>query len=200
MSNISRRDFLKTAGVMTLAVAAAGVLAGCEGNTAPAPEANKPEVTTNSVSYTSYTGDKLTVESLGRFNLYASHDAKEPDWCQTVLKVTWTKPEYSTETMVGANAIGVMSQSAKPMYNAANINQVDGRLKKKFNLSDANMIYDLSDTDMEFGNALKVEKYIVMKTKEFATNDLKIIISFVDEKGEVKSLIMPLSVAATDVY
>ena len=32
MSNISRRDFLKTAGVMTLAVAAAGVLAGCEGN------------------------------------------------------------------------------------------------------------------------------------------------------------------------
>ena len=38
MSNISRRDFLKTAGVMTLAVAAAGVLAGCEGNAA------KPEV------------------------------------------------------------------------------------------------------------------------------------------------------------
>ena len=35
MSNISRRDFLKTAGVMTLAVAAAGVLAGCEGNAAP---------------------------------------------------------------------------------------------------------------------------------------------------------------------
>ena len=35
MSNISRRDFLKTAGVMTLAVAAAGVLAGCEGNKAP---------------------------------------------------------------------------------------------------------------------------------------------------------------------
>ena len=33
MSNISRRDFLKTAGVMTLAVAAAGVLAGCEGQT-----------------------------------------------------------------------------------------------------------------------------------------------------------------------
>ena len=30
MSNISRRDFLKTAGVMTLAVAAAGVLAGCD--------------------------------------------------------------------------------------------------------------------------------------------------------------------------
>ena len=38
MSNISRRDFLKTAGVMTLAVAAAGVLAGCEGNAAK-PEA-----------------------------------------------------------------------------------------------------------------------------------------------------------------
>ena len=35
MSKITRRDFLKTAGVMTLAVAAAGVLSGCEGNTAP---------------------------------------------------------------------------------------------------------------------------------------------------------------------
>ena len=39
MSNISRRDFLKTAGVMTLAVAAAGVLAGCNGNAPEAPEA-----------------------------------------------------------------------------------------------------------------------------------------------------------------
>ena len=35
MSKITRRDFLKTAGVMTLAVAAAGVLSGCEGNVAP---------------------------------------------------------------------------------------------------------------------------------------------------------------------
>jgi len=35
MSKITRRDFLKTAGVMTLAVAAAGVLSGCEGNKEP---------------------------------------------------------------------------------------------------------------------------------------------------------------------
>lgn len=33
MSNISRRKFLKGAGVAALAVAAAGVLAGCSGNT-----------------------------------------------------------------------------------------------------------------------------------------------------------------------
>ena len=48
MSNISRRDFLKTAGVMTLAVAAAGVLAGCEGNKPTEPEV--PVVTNNSVT------------------------------------------------------------------------------------------------------------------------------------------------------
>ena len=36
MSNISRRKFLKGAGVAALAVAAAGVLAGCSGNDAPA--------------------------------------------------------------------------------------------------------------------------------------------------------------------
>ena len=35
MSNISRRQFLKGAGVATLAVAAAGVLAGCSGNAGP---------------------------------------------------------------------------------------------------------------------------------------------------------------------
>ena len=52
MSNISRRDFLKTAGVMTLAVAAAGVLAGCEGNAAK-PEV--PEVTQNSVTVGNFT-------------------------------------------------------------------------------------------------------------------------------------------------
>ena len=35
MSNISRRQFLKGAGVATLAVAAAGVLAGCSATLAP---------------------------------------------------------------------------------------------------------------------------------------------------------------------
>ena len=51
MSNISRRDFLKTAGVMTLAVAAAGVLAGCEGN----KPAEVPGETTNSVTVGDFT-------------------------------------------------------------------------------------------------------------------------------------------------
>ena len=37
MSNISRRKFLKGAGVAALAVAAAGVLAGCSGNTDSKP-------------------------------------------------------------------------------------------------------------------------------------------------------------------
>ena len=61
MSNISRRDFLKTAGVMTLAVAAAGVLAGCEGNAAK-PEV--PVVTTNAVTANNYT---LTLKDTKQF-------------------------------------------------------------------------------------------------------------------------------------
>ena len=52
MSNISRRDFLKTAGVMTLAVAAAGVLAGCEGNK---PAEVPTEITKDSVTVGNYT-------------------------------------------------------------------------------------------------------------------------------------------------
>ena len=48
MSNISRRQFLKGAGVATLAVAAAGVLAGCSGNAGPdVPDV--PGVTTRPV-------------------------------------------------------------------------------------------------------------------------------------------------------
>ena len=46
MSNISRRQFLKGAGVAALAVAAAGVLTGCSGNDAPAV----PGVTTRPVT------------------------------------------------------------------------------------------------------------------------------------------------------
>lgn len=46
MSNISRRKFLKGAGVAALAVAATGVLTGCSGNDAPAV----PGVTTRPVT------------------------------------------------------------------------------------------------------------------------------------------------------
>lgn len=46
MSNISRRKFLKGAGVAALAVAAAGVLAGCSGNDVP----SIPDVTTRPVT------------------------------------------------------------------------------------------------------------------------------------------------------
>ena len=46
MSNISRRQFLKGAGVAALAVAAAGVLAGCSGNDVP----SIPDVTVKDVT------------------------------------------------------------------------------------------------------------------------------------------------------
>ena len=72
MSNISRRDFLKTAGVMTLAVAAAGVLAGCEGNK---PNEETPIVTGNSVTVGDYT---LTLKETKLFSVkhYNSDETK----------------------------------------------------------------------------------------------------------------------------
>ena len=52
MSNISRRKFLKGAGVATLAVAAAGVLAGCSGNDVPSiPGVTAKDITVNFVDY-----------------------------------------------------------------------------------------------------------------------------------------------------
>ena len=51
MSNISRRQFLKGAGVATLAVAAAGVLAGCSGNDVPSiPDVTAKDVTVSSLT------------------------------------------------------------------------------------------------------------------------------------------------------
>ena len=50
MSNISRRKFLKGAGVAALAVAAAGVLAGCSGNDVPSiPGVTVKDITVNFV-------------------------------------------------------------------------------------------------------------------------------------------------------
>ena len=50
MSNISRRKFLKGADVAALAVAAAGVLAGCSGNDAPSiPGVTAKDITVNFV-------------------------------------------------------------------------------------------------------------------------------------------------------
>ena len=59
MSNISRRQFLKGAGVATLAVAAAGVLAGCSKEDVPVI----PEVTTRPVTviFMAYKGNGETV-------------------------------------------------------------------------------------------------------------------------------------------
>ena len=52
MSKISRRNFIKGAGVAALAVAAAGVLAGCSGNDVPSiPGVTAKDITVNFVDY-----------------------------------------------------------------------------------------------------------------------------------------------------
>ena len=75
MSNISRRDFLKTAGVMTLAVAAAGVLAGCEGGKNE-QENNQPAA--NAVTIGDYT---VTLKEAKQFSYkkYTTPSTEEPN-------------------------------------------------------------------------------------------------------------------------
>ena len=75
MSNISRRDFLKTAGVMTLAVAAAGVLAGCEGNSATDnPQGNANQQTNDQINASKVFANKETA-TFGEYNHKVSADA-----------------------------------------------------------------------------------------------------------------------------
>ena len=194
MSNISRRDFLKTAGVMTLAVAAAGVLAGCNTTSVPAPEANKPEVTTNSVSYTGYFGDKLTIESVGRYNVYNNRDKKELKHSQTVLKVTYTKPDYSTSpSIMGVEVIS--ENGGKEIPNATNM---AAKVKDKTGISINDIVDDFNDVLNAKGT--KTEKYVVLNVNGIKTNNLQVCVAYLDEKGEAKSLIMPLSVTASDLF
>ena len=193
MSNISRRDFLKTAGVMTLAVAAAGVLAGCNTTSVPAPDAGQPEVTTNSVSYTGYFGDKLTIESVGRYNVYNNRDKKELKHSQTVLKVTYTKPDYSTSpSIIG---VEVASENGKADLNTANM---AAKVKDKTGISINDIVDDFDDVLNAKGT--KTEKYVVLNVNGIKTNNLQVCVAYLDEKGEAKTLIMPLSVTASDLF
>lgn len=64
MSNISRRKFLKGAGVAALAVAAAGVLAGCSDNNVPGTDVpDVPEVTSKTIDVIFL--DNTTLDAVG---------------------------------------------------------------------------------------------------------------------------------------
>ena len=206
MSNISRRDFLKTAGVMTLAVAAAGVLAGCEGQSVPAPEANKPEVTTDSVSYTGLYGDKLTVESVGRFNVYDNLDKKEQKASQTILKVTYTRPQTTTVQSVSLTNIALENGNTIALPEKG----IDAKVQAKTGIKDADILtvnkgldslYSDLNTALTAKDQYKVTKYIVLASWKVATNDLKVEITYkpTDSK-EAKTLTLPLAVAVSDLY
>ena len=206
MSNISRRDFLKTAGVMTLAVAAAGVLAGCEGNTAPAPEAGKPEVKPASVSYTDLNGNKLTVESLGRFNIYATVDAKTTGAEQTVLKVTYNKASYATQSLiteVKIFTVGDQELTAKALTDmetptAPATAIVATQLQDKFKLTGKNVTKDIAADVLGAAN-IETVRYVVLDVRDYKTNDLKIKVTYTGEDGEGAPLTLPLSVTMTEI-
>ena len=81
MSNISRRQFLKGAGVATLAVAAAGVLAGCSKDDVPViPEVTAKDVTVKFVDRDDKEVDSIIVENVKlpetKMN---SNDVKAPE-------------------------------------------------------------------------------------------------------------------------
>ena len=113
MSNISRRKFLKGAGVAALAVAAAGVLAGCSGNDVPSiPGVTAKDVTVKfvdrdgkEVGTTVVKNVKLTETKMN------SNDVKAPegyvvgivgdqfiDWEKQTVTFTVDKKETKKET------------------------------------------------------------------------------------------------------
>ena len=81
MSNISRRKFLKGAGVAALAVAAAGVLAGCSGNDVPSiPDVTVKDVTVKFVDRTGKEVGTTVVKNVKRTETKMnSNDVKAPE-------------------------------------------------------------------------------------------------------------------------
>ena len=199
MSNISRRDFLKTAGVMTLAVAAAGVLAGCNNNTvAPAPEANKPEVTTNSVSFTGLYGDKLTVESLGRFDAYASADAKAPRASQILLKVTYTKPGLGTPTNISAVSFDYANGTDATMITDY-ANKLDAAVKAH-NTAVTALANDVQAVIDGANGKLKNEAYLAVAMKDIESNTLNVKLTFIGADKVEKTEVVQLASESKKVF
>ena len=100
MSKITRRDFLKTAGVMTLAVAAAGVLSGCEGNTAP----EKP------------TNGNLTVGEVAKvdgFEFSVTKAVQQNNVARTIDKTTG-QVETEVESATGRLVVTLRNAGDKP--------------------------------------------------------------------------------------
>lgn len=81
MSNISRRKFLKGAGVAALAVAAAGVLAGCSKDDVPViPEVTAKDVTVKFVDRDDKEVDSIIVENVKLTETKMnSNDVKAPE-------------------------------------------------------------------------------------------------------------------------
>ena len=81
MSNISRRQFLKGAGVATLAVAAAGVLAGCSKDDVPViPEVTAKDVTVKFVDRDGKEVGSIVVENVKLTETKMnSNDVKAPE-------------------------------------------------------------------------------------------------------------------------
>ena len=188
MSNISRRDFLKTAGVMTLAVAAAGVLAGCEGNVEN-PEVPS-EVTKESVTVGNYTfsiqnvkhyaaksydkDGKATVNGeyvVALFNLKKIDESKKDD-----IKLTLNlKPVNMVETKYVASTKG----EYVPMANIQKVLDVKENLVA-FPTTTISGYANPSSTGLWYAAAFKVDQYA---DKVWKTPTLDVLVN--DEAGRV---------------
>ena len=142
MSNISRRDFLKTAGVMTLAVAAAGVLAGCEGNAAK-PEV-PTEITKNSVTIGDYT---VSLTAAKQFAV------------KTYTSVTEKPNEVESEAryvVVVGNILNNADTQVKPAFGA---NAVHTNMTESDKVTDAKVqeLFDLTVAPIDLDTNNKID-------------------------------------------
>ena len=131
MSNISRRKFLKGAGVAALAVAATGVLAGCSGNTGVSdkPTPGVPDKTVKikymlGVQMVNGEPVEISVNGLATYVTYETIQKNIP--ADAAARYDCAKKNYDIEKDGTVTVVLQEKASAKPNKKTVNIRYYNG--------------------------------------------------------------------------
>ena len=165
MSNISRRQFLKGAGVATLAVAAAGVLAGCS-NVPDKPTPGVPDKTVHiyyMIGVQPVNGEpvEISVNGLATYVPYETIKANIP--ANVAADYDCAKKNYDIEKD-GTVTVNLQKKaSAKPTKQVM-IRYHEGTLQLDSGEFTDFINYDKVETYKDFGGIRNEEDYLITET------------------------------------
>lgn len=150
MSNISRRKFLKGAGVAALAVAAAGVLAGCSANDVIDKVATETlAVILHDTEKGTDVRSKVTVEAK-KGDKVGTKDIKLPDGYKFTeenddLEIDWDKKQVTVKVYETQNVVFKLIDSYSGDQVGDDIKAVIAKSKNSFEIEDLKLLIEVPD-------------------------------------------------------